>query len=947
MKKLSSINFSNFVFPALIILLTGLLAIRNYQPGTFLSGWDTLHPEFNLSLYLKRAFWGVWQEHQGVGAVASQAHAAELTRIPIVFILSLILPLSAVRYGFFILALAMGSLGTYFFARYLLSQHSFKFVNSASFVGAVFYVLNLATLQQYYVPLEMFAVHFATLPWLLFLATAYLREGKRKNLLWFALTTLLATSIAHTATLFYVYLVAFSLFVGTVILIKRKRETLKRGAVLILLTLALNLFWLAPNLYYIVNHAMDVEKARISQVFSDEAFLQSKAFGDTKSLVTLKNFLFNWREYSFEKGTFVDLMNEWNVHLAKPFVQTIAAKFFILSLFGIIVALFRKSKYALALFPVFLLSIFFWINSNPPFTAFFEYLRGNSSIFREGLRFPFTKFSIILVCLMSIFLAFTVRLLAAVFDRIKIGFLVIILSLAANIYFIWPAFAGNLISPSMKVKIPQEYFQVFEYFQKQNTSARVAKLPLQTFWGWNFYDWGYQGAGFTWFGIQQPTLDREFDRWSPYNESFYNQASFALYNKDLVAFEKVLQEYQVKYLLLDESIINAGGSERILFNKEIKKLLNTSKHIKQDVKFSFLTIYKTDFELGNQGISAPQTYTKVDADLIYSDRDGVFGKVGTYIYDPNGVAFPYANLDKRGPVAITLKEGKFEFTNSQNGLRLTFPAERIVTEELGKRGFAGGVNCDLMKLGSVGKEIVGTNILYTANLGGVSCDYLDWPKLNQKDGYFLRVKGENMEGRSLKIYLNNLETGKMDLEELLATSKFDELFVIYPKTTGVGYVLNLETRSYGRVASKNVLEAVELYKLPVDWITNLYFDTESNSKIDSNLKVAEVKKFGPSLYSVKVEGEGLLTLGQGYEEGWIAPSMINDKWSMTNIKMLKHVKVNSWENGWVIENSKTQKLQNSKIYIVFWPQYLEFAGVFISLSSLILALLFARGKRAS
>src|SRR3972149_12072602 len=200
MKKLS--KFSSWLFPLLIILLTGVLAWKNYVPGTILSGWDTLHPEFNLALYLKRAFWGVWQEHQGVGAVASQAHIAELPRLLIVGVLSLVLPLNLVRYSFFFFTLGMGALGAYFLAKYLLSIHSERFSKEASFLAGVFYVLNLATLQQFYVPLEMFAVHFAALPWLFFLVIAFLREGKRKLLIWFSLVTLFSASMAHTPTLF-------------------------------------------------------------------------------------------------------------------------------------------------------------------------------------------------------------------------------------------------------------------------------------------------------------------------------------------------------------------------------------------------------------------------------------------------------------------------------------------------------------------------------------------------------------------------------------------------------------------------------------------------------------------------------------------------------------------------------------------------------------------------
>ena len=105
-----------FLFPLLIIGICVFLAWKNYLPRTILSGWDTLHPEFNLSLYLERAFNGVWMEHQGLGAVASQAHASELPRLLIVLLLNLFLPLNLVRYSFFFICLLSGALGVIFLA---------------------------------------------------------------------------------------------------------------------------------------------------------------------------------------------------------------------------------------------------------------------------------------------------------------------------------------------------------------------------------------------------------------------------------------------------------------------------------------------------------------------------------------------------------------------------------------------------------------------------------------------------------------------------------------------------------------------------------------------------------------------------------------------------------------------------------------------------------------
>jgi hypothetical protein len=850
MKKI----LSKFFYPILIVILVGFLSWKNYTPGTILSGWDTLHPEFNVSLYLKRAFFGAWQEHQGIGAPAAQSHAAELTRIPFVALMSFVLPTDLVRYSFFFLTLLAGSLGTYFLTKHYLSGHKGHHIKDAAFLSAIFYVLNLATLQQYFNPLEMFAVHFATLPWLILLASRFLRDGGRKNLIWFSLVTLLSSSMAHTATLFYVYFVVFSLFVLVGVALSRKIGAFKRGVLLILLTLGLNLFWLGPNVYYVINQSGTVSNSKIHRTFSDEAFLQSRAYGNLESLGILKNFPFNWREYGFSSNSFENLMRVWDDHLTKPLVKEIGYGSVALAVLGIVIAIFRRSRRVFALLPLIILPVFFWFYGVPK----------DFPLFREALRFPFTKFSIILISALSVFLGYSSQLIMEILGKAKVSFIFVIFGLGVLVYFMQPAFEGNFIDNSMKVKIPNEYFEAFDWFAAHDHSGRVAKLPLQTFWDWNFHSWGYQGAGFTWFGIPQPTLDREFDRWGLYNEDFYFQASRALYGNDPQGFFNTLKKYQVKYLLLDESIMNAGGSAELLYIPQIKDMVSKSDEVKKVASFGFLTIYETNYDIGNNFISAPKT-------LFLN-------------YPP-------------------------EF----------FKGNLLISEDLSiNKGFPEAYNCDIKKEGVVSKQNSKEGIHYRADMGGVSCDYINYPELKYDQGYILRIVGENREGRSLKFYLTNYLTERADLEELLPNGKFDESFYIYPsKLGGEGYSVNFETRSYGGVASENLLTKVEIYDAIVQEKPN------GEYPIENNLRIKNVNKYGTWAYKLDIQSFGLIQLGQGFESGWIA---IHDQNSY--FTLLPHTKINSWANGWVVQ-SGSQSVAN--VYILYWPQLLEWGGVILGI----------------
>ena len=107
--------FLNNLFPILLIVITLVLVVVNWKPDTWLSGWDTLHPEFNFKLNLQRTFNGVWQEHQGLGATASQSHPVEFIRTIVLMFFSLFLPLSFLRYAYFFICLILGPLGVYYF----------------------------------------------------------------------------------------------------------------------------------------------------------------------------------------------------------------------------------------------------------------------------------------------------------------------------------------------------------------------------------------------------------------------------------------------------------------------------------------------------------------------------------------------------------------------------------------------------------------------------------------------------------------------------------------------------------------------------------------------------------------------------------------------------------------------------------------------------------------
>jgi len=807
-------------FVLLLIIVCLFLAARNYQPETWLSGWDTLHPEFNFSLYFKRIFFGVWQEHQGLGAVASQAHPAELIRMLIYYPLSFFLPPSLLRYCYFFLTLILGPLGIYYFLEKIIIPKNLSRTSrqAASFCGGLLYLLNLGTLQHYYLPLEMFATQYAALGWLFLWASKFFKNGQKKDLLWFAFVTLLAAPAAHTATLFFAYFLGLSLFIITLVLFSFSKKNIGKGLIILLVTLLLNSFWLLPNLYFIKNHGSEVVNSKIHTQFSNQAFLTGQKFGTLKNTALLKNFLFDWGEYDNNKGQFVRVFDEWIPHLKKPITIIIGYGIFFIVTLGILISIKKKNKYAIALLPVFLVSFFFIANNVTPAKIIFSFCQDKMPLFKEAFRFPFTKFSLLLMFSFSVYFAVT---LSFIFKKTANWIVILLISVALG-YYMLPAFSGHLISPSMKVKFPLEYFQSFNWLNQQEKTGRIASFPIHTFRGWQYYRWEYEGAGFEWFGLKQPLLMREFDRWSPYNENYYWEISYAFYSGNLNLLESVLEKYQICWLWVDENVFDPSSAKDTYFN-ELTKMLSSSEKITLKKEFGKIKIYQVNIKSSPQSfISFSGVPSNISPKYGWSNYDLAYLENESYITNPETlpqIYYPFRSLftgrsqkdlefnieDKgnhflfKAPISQKLPHYYLEIPPSYQKALLSVASQNLadIQYQSPEVYYNGNIleaiipkikgyfsanfeaadkyqelkpkNCDQFHSeGVVENKVIQENkkkFLRLSAANAYNCSASFWlPNLPHQYAYLISVESRNLEGQSLLFWLENLNVRKADIE---------------------------------------------------------------------------------------------------------------------------------------------------------------------------------------
>jgi len=924
-----------FLFTSLpilgIIIVTIIIAIANYTPGTFLSGWDTLHPEFNFPLAFERTINGVWRTDQGLGTIAIQSHMADLPRIFALWILSFAFPLNSLRYITMLTPLIIGSLGIYFLSLFLLKDK--KYSNLSSFLASISYLCSLGTVQHFVVPLEMFAIHFAFLPWTMLFLLKFLETKSKKNILLFIFFNLCIIPQAHTATLLYSYIASILITTLTFILIHRTKDVAIRGLTLLIIVLSINSYIILPNLFAIKVQGNEVINSKINRYFSQEAFAKNQEFGNIENVPIVKSFLFDWQLYDFQNNKSANVVYQWEQNLKNPLVATFGYLIFILSVLGIITSfIFRRNKRIIPILPMMAVCFIVLLNGTFPITLLFDNLSKISPTLQESLRFPFTKFSIFYMLGISVFFGAGAQW---IFEKIKKGKIVAILGvvlITGFLFYFSPAFKGYLINPAMRINIPQEYFNMFIFFNKQDEGERVAILPIHSFWSWVYNSWGYQGAGFLQFGIKQPLLDRDHDRWSSINEQYQREMQYAIYNQNTDLIQSVLDKYDIKWIIFDTSIVNLSGYQNETLSWQIPEMMNRIGNIKLKEKFGKdLYVYE---------VVNPKS-KKVT--LFKNMPDAGPNAIGTY----------------KDRIYSTLKDYKTEHifsedTESENYIfdehfigNLTAPTVASIDN---KSILSNIKPCSNNT--QISRGVVGNAIRYKSTDGSL-CDYFPFPQLSHEKSYIVTIDSKNIEGFPLQIYICNdlslhcnqtiyLRDNKNDLAEAFLIPSYDDF--------GNGHTININNFSIKGRTSINDLVSIKIY----EYIPKPFEPNQPPASFLGSPEIIDQNQFRTIAKIKNVpEGNTTIVLSERYQPEWMAFIVDDSSSSIVNFinknfpffgrsQIAQHYRVNNWENGWTIDSSMIN--DKSLIIMIFLPQYLEYFG-FVLLAGTLITLSFKILKR--
>lgn len=672
----------------IITVLVVVLAWRNYSPGTFLTGWDNLHPEFDFWLNIKRSLAVTWQEYQGVGVLGGMGHAADLPRQLLLWAASLVLPTSMLRYFSTFAMLWLGPVGLLFLIRRFVlpkTQPIIREVGALS--GALFYLLNLGTLQNFYVPFETFISQYGFLPWIIWLALEYLVKPSKKSIGWLFLIMVLAAPLGYVPTVFVSTTAVVGLFLLAHLFVKKKQIGQKITQVLtvILLFVLANFYWLSSPFLFTLTQNEIVFNSKINSFVSEDARLSNQKAGNFENVALLKGYWFDYIE-TLPDGQVKYLLETWRQHTSHSGIALLGMMFFVIGVLGLFTIGSNKNvSYRVAFILWWVVGVFMLLNDNPPFGFIFRFLQENIPLFNEIFRYVFTKWSVVAITAYSFAFAAGIALILRVLKFLtgKFAFTIqaIIFGFVIGCLLViqcFPMFNGYLLSPAVRLRIPNEYFETMAYFKTRPTQFRVMNLPQYTFYGWNIYAWGYGGSGWWWHGVEQPFMDRAFDVWRPENEFYYTQLNQALYSQNSEQLQKLLDTYQVGYVLLDYNLEN----NRAHFLPETEQLLQGISGFELTKQFGKIKIYeRKNLSESNSYIKAPTSYVEINQ---------VFGgepfDPSTQLYDTvvetqtPSVVFPFANSSLFKPNLET-RQTKAQYTVGANVSDLTLTVPDFMTSE--------------------------------------------------------------------------------------------------------------------------------------------------------------------------------------------------------------------------------------------------------------------------
>lgn len=541
----------------LLIIILIVISVLSFVPGKYLLSNDNYSPELNPGLTILRSIISpAWRGYRVLG-FASDSEQADIFRTGLMGLFNIAMPSSSVAQIFSLTCLWTGVLSMAFLTRAITRDFvKTKYSNVIFLLSGIIYLTTLWTAWVFNFNMMPYITQYGFLP-LLILSLYYLFSSwSPRRLLFVFISTLLFTATSVIATLFLVDIVViifFIFFFGYLFEFKIKRIVYTIGIILVT-----QLFWILPFIHYTYSTSSDVINSSTNRAIT------SSTIDLEKQMMTLEN---SARFYTRLLGTVDDpsqttyILPQSNDYTNYDFFKVLAFIPLFFSLIGLVFVIVKKKYSLIPLWIALVVFLFLLKNQNPPLGGIYIWLQDNIPIFKQIFRWVSSKlcqpYLMVLTITSGIGFLYFVDYLGS-FLKKKIRHLpVIILSIVAIaglLGFSEYLFRGNLFTQRATVSMPSEYKELANYL-KDDTQNRIYYAPPSNNGYFREYEWGFVGSQFLGYILPNPLMDMSLAIGSDVGEK-----GMIKLNNDFEAgtsdtFTKELQKYDVKYVLVDRSLV--------------------------------------------------------------------------------------------------------------------------------------------------------------------------------------------------------------------------------------------------------------------------------------------------------------------------------------------------------------------------------------------------------
>lgn len=893
---------------ALYHLVVGIVIAVNMKTDHWLMGWDGLYPELNIPLNVVRGLTAGWQEYYGAGLVGGHGFAATLPHTIIIGLLSVIIPQHLLRSVFIFLCYYVGGLGMLLVSHKLLTSvfHDHnpkeKIIWAVSFISSLYYLLNLGTIQTFYVPLEAFTVHFAALPWLTYGLMLTLEQITKKRVMFFCITLLITSIQGFIPAVFAAYAVSLAIITSVFIVFQRfQKSALQKTAIIWICVIATNFYWLAPVGYFSLTQSKDYINAYNNITSTPKFIAKSIQYGSLADVAALKSMLWDSNELG---GA---ILAPWKQHYTHPVIPAISYVLFAFMLYGVFVALrHRRSPLSYGL----VLSLLYFFGNiaidMPPFSWGFQLIQSHSPALVQAFRTTFTKFGTGLSFHYALFLAIGLMAGLQLFQnkRHRI-FLITTLMTMTGIILMYaaPVFQGQLIYRKMYVQVPPQYTRLIHEINAL-PDGKIADFPQDCAEGWYNELWGYFGSGFLWYGVRHPVMARAFDVWSHTNENYYWELSTALRQQDYAAVDRIFDKYGVRYVLYDHNITHCRSQKGFLSSLDFYNHLETDQGYTKQISHTGEKVLPITVYERKNTYPSPVAITNLPNVLPaypYNDTDRAYASISAYMSDNSKAA------DVTDPDRLRFsKRGEPLSPTQLDQLTLIPVATVAATSSL-------SVPCEPQNTAQTVSErvTIGGSIRFITTKGD-TCQNITLEGIDTNNAYVLEITSRHLTGEPLLVsVINKGRPAGLDIR-LPAHRTFTRSAYLIPPSfqSEVSYNVIITNSSLNQYTSIN-----DLVDIRLSAVVNVH--TREIPFISKSPATTPTEVWHPisGLYVVTLppSDNTTITLNQSYDTGWLA-------WSEGNL-LTQHILVNNWANGWILTQPQ------EKIILFFMPQLLQYLGV--------------------